>query len=125
MSIFDKALYNSKLFIKRNSSTILSCAAAVGVLATAIVAVKSTPKAMRLIKEKEDTKGEKLTKMEIIKVAGPAYIPSILIGVSTISCIFGANALNKKQQNTLVGLYSLLDSSYKSYKNNVKYPIIK
>lgn len=120
MSIFDKALYNSKLFLKRNSSTILSCAAAVGVLATAIVAVKSTPKAMRLIKEQEEKKGEKLTKMETIKVAGPVYIPSILIGVSTISCIFGANALNKKQQNTLVGLYSLLDSSYKSYKNNVK-----
>lgn len=120
MSIFDKVLYNTKLFVKRNSSTILCCAAAAGVVATTVVAVKSTPKAMRLIQEQEEAKGEKLTKLETIKVAGPTYVPSILFGVSTIACIFGANAIDKKQQASLVSLYSLLDSSYKSYKNNVK-----
>ena len=112
MSIFDKVLYNTKLFVKRNSSTILCCAAAAGVVATTVVAVKSTPKAMRLIQEQEEAKGEKLTKLETIKVAGPTYVPSILLGVSTIACIFGANAIDKKQQASLVSLYSLLDSSY-------------
>ena len=116
----NKLLYNSKLFLKRNSSTILSCAAAAGVIATVVTAVAATPKALRLLKEQEEKKGEKLTKMETVKVAGPSYIPSILIGTSTIACIFGANALNKKQQTALVSLYSLLDSSYKTYKSNVK-----
>lgn len=120
MSIFDKVLYNSKLFVKRNSSAILCCAATAGVVATAVVAVKSTPKAMRLIQEQEEAKGEKLTKLETIKAVGPTYVPSILLGVSTIACIFGANVINKKQQASLVSLYSLLDSSYKNYKNNVK-----
>ena len=116
----NKLLYNSKLFLKRNSSTILSCAAAAGVIATAVTAVAATPKALRLLREQEEEKGEKLTKTETVKVAGPSYIPSILIGTSTIACIFGANALNKKQQTALVSLYSLLDSSYKTYKTNVK-----
>ena len=120
MSIFDKVLYNTKVFVKRNSSAILCCAAAAGVVATTVVAVKSTPKAMKLIQEREEEKGEKLTKLEVIKVAGPTYVPSILLGVSTIACIFGANVISKKQQATLVSLYSLLDSSYKSYKDNVK-----
>ena len=109
-----------QLFFKRNSSTILTCVGALGVIATAVVAVKATPKALALIKEREEEKGKKLTKTEIVKVAGPAYIPSIVIGASTIACIFGANALNKRSQASLASAYALLDSSYKEYKNKVK-----
>lgn len=114
-----KFISNSKLFLKRNSATILTCAGALGVIATAISAVMATPKAMKLIEKNEEEKGEKLTKLEVVRTAGPAYIPSILIGTSTIACIFGANVTNKRQQASLVSLYSLLDSSYKEYKSNV------
>lgn len=113
-------LTSSKLFFKRNSSTILTCVGAVGVVATAVAAVKATPKALALIKENEEEKGEKLTKKEIIKVAGPAYIPSAIIGAGTIACIFGANVLNKHSQASLASAYALLDGSYKEYKNKVK-----
>ena len=68
MSIFNKVLYNTKLFVKRNSSTILCFAAASGVVATTVVAVKSTPKAMRLIKEQEEEKGEKNEKSKQTKI---------------------------------------------------------
>jgi hypothetical protein len=114
-----KFISNSKRFLNKNASTILTCAGALGVIATAVAAVMATPKAMRLIEKHEEEKGEKLTKLEVVKTAGPSYIPSILIGTSTIACIFGANVANKRQQATLVGLYSLLDSSYKEYKEKV------
>lgn len=113
-------LYRSQKFVKRNSSTILTCVGGVGVIATSVMAVKATPKAMRLLEEAKQEKGENLTKLEVIKVAGPAYIPSVLIGVSTIACIFGANALNKQQQAALVSAYALLDNSYKDYKKKVE-----
>lgn len=116
----NKFLSGSKLFLERHSSTILTCIGAVGVAATAILAVKATPKAMDIIKEVEEDKGEKLTKMEIVKVAGPCYIPSIAVGASTIACIFGANILNKRNQASLISAYALLDNSYKEYKNKVK-----
>lgn len=113
-------LYRSQKFVKRNSSTILTCVGGVGVIATSVMAVKATPKAMRLLEEAKQEKGENLTKLEAIKVAGPAYIPSVLIGASTIACIFGANALNKQQQAALVSAYALLDNSYKDYKKKVE-----
>lgn len=113
-------LYRSQKFVKRNSSTILTCVGGVGVIATSVMAVKATPKAMRLLEEAKQEKGENLTKLEVIKVAGPAYIPSVLIGASTIACIFGANALNKQQQAALVSAYALLDNSYKDYKKKVE-----
>lgn len=114
-------LFNkSKLFLKNNSSTILTCIGAVGVVATAVTAAKATPKAMSLLRKAEDDKDEELTRFEKITIAGPAYIPTIAIGISTIACIFGANVLNKRQQAILTSAYALLDNSYKEYKDKVK-----
>lgn len=109
-----------KAFFKRNGSTILTCTGAVGVVATTITAVKATPKALTLLEKAEEEKGKKLTKLEKVKVAGPGYIPAILIGTGTLACIFGADILNKKQQASLMSAYALLDSSYKEYKKKVK-----
>ena len=113
-------LRSSKLFIKRNASTILTSIGGVGVITTTILAVKATPKALKALEEARDEKGEELNKLEVVKVAGPAYIPSVLTGVGTLACIFGANALNKRQQAALISAYALLDQSYKEYKDKLK-----
>ena len=113
-------LNSSKLFLRRNSPTILTFLGAAGVVATSIAAAKATPKAMALLEKTKEEKGEELTKFEIVKVAGPAYIPAVAIGASTIACIFGANALNKKTQASIMSAYALLDTSYKQYKSKVK-----
>lgn len=113
-------LQSSMLFLKKNASTILTYIGSAGVIATSIIAVKATPKAMTLLEKAKEEKGEDLTKVEKVKVAGPVYIPAVLMGVYTIACIFGANALNKRQQATLMSAYALLDNSYKDYKKKVE-----
>lgn len=109
----------SKKFIKRNGSTILTCMGGVGVVVTTVMAVKATPKAIKLLEQAETLKEEPLTVLEKVRVAGPSYVPTVLIGVSTIACIFGANMLNKRQQAALMSAYALLDNSYKEYKKKV------
>ena len=116
----NKLLYSSKMFFKRNGSTILTCLGAVGTIGTVVTAVKATPKAFKAIEQAEEEKGEKLTKMEVVTVAGPAYIPTVITGVATIACIFGANVLNERKQAALMSAYALLDNSYKEYKDKVK-----
>lgn len=113
-------LNSSKLFLKRNASTVLTCVGAGGVVVTSIMAVKATPKAIILLEEAKNEKNEDLTKTEIIKVAGPVYIPSIIVGASTIACVFGANVLNKHKQAALASAYALLNSSYNEYKDKVE-----
>lgn len=108
------------VYLKRHSSTILTCAGGIGVVATAVTAVKATPKAIRLLEEAEYQKGEELTKLEKVKIAGPTYIPSVLIGATTVACIFSANILNKRQQAYITSAYALLDKSFKEYKANVE-----
>ena len=109
----------SQMFLKRNSSTILTCVGAAGVVATVVTAVKATPKALALLDDAKEKKGEALTKLEVVKVAGPVYIPSAVLGVSTLACIFGANILGKRSQASLMSAYALVDSGYKDYKNKV------
>lgn len=103
-----------------SSPTILTVVASVGVAATTITAVRATPKAIKMLKEAESEKGENLTKLEIIRAAGPTYIPSVLLGVSTIACIVGANALNQKKQASLMSAYAMLNESYKQYRKAAK-----
>lgn len=115
----EQVLRKVQMFAKRNSSTILTAVGVIGVVGTAVTAVKATPKAVRLLEEAKKEKGDKLTTLETIKVAGPAYIPSIVTGTATIACIVGANVLNKKQQASVMSAYALLDNSYKEYKKKV------
>lgn len=112
--------HKSAVYLKHNSSTILTIAGAVGVIATAVSAATATPKAIELVKMAKEEKGEDLTKVETVIVAGPAYIPSALLGASTIFCLFGANVLNKRQQASMVSAYALANRSYKDYRSKVK-----
>lgn len=105
---------------KRHGSTVLSVAGGVGVVLTTVTAVKATPKALESLEEAKEEKGEELTRIEKIKIAGPKYIPSILIGTGTIACIFGANIMDKRRQAALVSAYTLVDSSFKEYKQKLK-----
>lgn len=100
-------------------STALTCIGVVGVVGTAIATGKSTPKAKELLRRAEEDKGRELTRLEIVKAAAPAYIPTIIIGASTIACIVGSNILNKRQQASLASAYALLDNSYKEYRRKV------
>ena len=112
-------LSKSQLFVKRNSATILTCVGAAGVIATTVTAVKATPKALMLLEQAKEEKGEELTKLETVKIAGPAYVPTVLLGAGTLACIFGANVLNQRNQASLMGAYALVDGAYKDYRKKV------
>ncbi len=112
-------LHKTKMYFKRNGSTILSYIGVAGVIGTTILAVKATPKAVLLLEEAKEEKGEELTKTETMLVAAPAYIPTVVMGTSTIACVLGATILNKRQQAALTSAYALLHTSYKEYKDKV------
>lgn len=111
-------------YLKRGSPTILTCIGAIGVVATSIMAVHATPKALTMIHKdsrlKHDGDPYAYSKMEAVESAWKCYIPTILVGTSTIVCIFGANILSKRQQAALTSAYTLVNNAYQGYKNKVK-----
>lgn len=95
-----KMLHKSGLCIRKYSPVALSCVASVGVVVTAVAAVKATPKAVSLIyadsRKRHDGDPYAYSKKEAVAAAWKCYIPAVAIGASTIACIMGANALNRR-----------------------------
>ena len=109
-----------KTFFERNGSTILSGIGSIGVAATSALAIQATPKAVRLIENERKCRDEELSKSDIFKLCWKCYVPAAVIGISTIVCIIGANALNKRQQAALASAYMLVSNGYKEYKNKLR-----
>lgn len=118
--IIHNLISKTSIFLKRNGSTILSVAAAVGVVATSIAVYNATMDSIEIVKEKEDEKDDLLTDKELFVTIAPKYILPVALGAGTIACIFGANVLNKQQQAALTSAYLLLDSNFKKYKEKVE-----
>lgn len=114
-----RAYSKTKLYLQRSSPTILTCIAASGVIVSSVMAAKATPKALALLEKVSGEKGGELTTLETVLTAAPAYIPSVVVGMSTIACIFGANILNKQKQAALVSAYALVNNSFKEYRKKL------
>lgn len=88
-------------------------------MATSVLVGKATFKASEILEETKKEKGRKLETMEAVKLVAPVYIPSIVMGASTIACILGANVLNRHHQAALTSAYAFVDQSFKEYKAKV------
>ena len=107
--------------MKKSVSIMLPIASSIGVLATAVSAVKATPEAIRLIEEdKARSDFEQYTNKDALRSCWKCYIPSAVIGAATVACIFGTSILNNKQQASLISAYTLASKSFDQYKDKVK-----
>ena len=107
--------------ITKNSTTILTGMGVAGLISTTVLAVKATPKAIKLIEEAEWEldEDEELTKMDVVKLTYKCYIPSAIMGATTIACIIGAHSINTRRNAALAGLYSLSEKTLKEYQSKV------
>ena len=127
----------SKGYLKKHSPEILTGIGVAGMITSTILAVKATPKALELI-EKEVSKRnkeaereaianghdicnqiDKLKPLEVIKVAWKPYIPAVLTGVASISCIIGASTINSKRNAALATAYSISEKALIRYRDKV------
>lgn len=107
--------------LQRSSPTILTVLGVAGVVGTAVMAVRETPKALRLVKVKKDELNkEELTPVELVRTTWKCYVPSVLIGVGTITCIVGIGVMDKRNQAALTSAYTMLNESYKQYRQAAK-----
>ena len=99
--------------INGNSSTILSGASVAGVIATAVLASKAS----RRVPERLD--GLETTRREKIEACWTLYIPAAISGAATIACIVGANQIGLRRNAALLGAYTLADTAFREYKEEV------
>lgn len=121
---FTKILKSASRIVVKNSPTILTGLSVGGLLTTVILAISATPKAMRRISKEEQTRkdegvDEPLSAMQIAGITWRCYIPTVVMGATTVTCIIGANAVHLRRNAALVSLYSLTDTALNEYRNKV------
>lgn len=116
----------------KNSPSILTGMGVTGVISTAVMAVRATPKAMEIIDNELCDRAsalvsgrkcsisiEKLSKKEIFLLTWKCYVPTAIMGGMTIACIVGANGINLRRNAALASAYGLTEAALKEYKNKV------
>ena len=106
--------------IQKASPLLLTIIGVAGVVGTAVLTAKCTPKAMKAIEEKQKTNTEPLKPLEKAVAAAPAYLPAIGVGSLTIFAIISSNHLSCKQNLSLAATCTLLQRNYKEYRSKVK-----
>ena len=122
---------NVKTSATKHSPEILIGFGVAGFVTSAVLAVKATPKAMRLIESRKeeinskleqgdwDTRVTKLEPIDAIKVAWKPYIPAAVTGVASIACVIGANSVHAKRNAALATAYQLSTAALNEYKDKV------
>ena len=123
MNELTKITKNLGGLISKNSPHILTGLGCAGVLSTAILAAKGTPKALEILKEEEQYRNRKhlmaMSKFDKIKLTWKCYVPAGVIGATAIGCIIGANSVHTKRNAALASLYVLSESTFREYKTKV------
>lgn len=123
---------NVKHFIKslerlaRKRSPEILVALGIVSMGTAVVfAIKDTPKAIEIVNEKTEEKGEELTTVEKVKVTAKVYIPSAVAFTAGAACVIGASSIHLHRNAALAAAASLTDATFKSYRETVQEKIGK
>jgi len=119
----------------KNSPTILTGLSVAGLVTTTLMGIKATPKAFELLTEEQQKRRNThmregldpdkhldsgtLTKKDIIKLTWKCYIPTVVMGTLTITCIIGANSINLRRNAALASIYSLSEAALKEYQAKV------
>lgn len=109
----------AKTSITKHSPEILTGIGIAGMITTTVLAVKATPKAIRLVEEAKEEKGEDLTKAETIKICWKAYIPAAAICVTSTACLIGASSVSIRRNAMLATAYKLSETAFSEYKEKV------
>ena len=111
---------NAQTTLTKHSPEILTGIGIAGMVGTTIMAVKATPKALKMIEEqKKKLKCEKLPPVEVVKTTWKCYIPAAVTGVTSVACLIKATSLSTRRNAALVTAYNLSKTALDEYKDKV------
>ena len=115
-----KGMFDSlKRTTSKHSPQILTGLGVAGLVTTTVLAVKATPKAVRLVEEEAYERKEELTPMEVVKVTWKCYIPTAISMSTSIACILFASSVHRKRNAALAAAYKLSETALIEYRDKV------
>ncbi len=136
LSVIQKGTKDLSRTISKNSPTILTGLGVAGLVSTVVLAVKGTIKAQETLYQEagfrrdswSEQTGESeesypifpmFTTEETVELTWKCYIPTAVMGLTTIACMIGANSIHLRRNAALVSLFSITETALKEYQNKV------
>lgn len=106
--------------VTKHSPEILIGLGVAGLLGTTILAVRETPKVLKLLdKKKEELDVEKLSVKDTVKTVWKNYIPCAVLAVTSVACIVGASNISARRNAALAAAYAIGNKAFSDYKEEV------
>jgi hypothetical protein len=113
-----------KKIFSAKSPVIFAGLALIGLGCSVASAIHDTPKAIKLLEEerqlREENDMEPMTTFEKVKVAAPAYIPTLITTIGTGGCIIASAITGEKRYAALASACAVAETGLRTYQESVK-----
>lgn len=108
-----------KVMVKHSPEILMGIGIA-GMVTTTVLAVRATPKALSMLEQKkEETGSEKLTPVETVKTTWKCYVPSVITGIFSVTCLIGSNTVSARRTAALATVYKISETALNEYREAV------
>ena len=106
--------------LTKHSPEILIGLGVAGLLGTTVLAVRETPKVLKLLENKKNELDvEKLSIKDTVKTVWKNYIPCAVLAVTSVACIVGASNISARRNAALAEAYAIGNKAFSDYKEEV------
>lgn len=106
--------------LTKHSPEILIGLGVAGLLGTTVLAVRETPKVLKLLENKKNELDvEKLSVKDTVKTVWKNYIPCAVLAVTSVACIVGASNISARRNAALAAAYAIGNKAFSDYKEEV------
>jgi hypothetical protein len=125
-------LHNVQMSVTRHSPEILTGIGIAGLLTTTVLAVKATPKAIKVLEEEkrnreldrehgvdEQHAPVDISRLDAVKLCWKYYIPAAVTAVASTSCLILASSVHMRRNAALATAYKLSETALTEYREKV------
>ena len=115
MNKFNGYMNEIKQYITKHSPEILTGLGIASMVTSTVLAVKATPKAVKLLQEQK----HQLTTLETVQTVWKEYIPAVSFGLGGIVCLVSSCYINNKRSAALATAYAISDTTFRTYRDKI------
>lgn len=104
--------------LTKHSPEILTGVGIAGMITTTVLAVRATPKALRICETVRE-ENEEPKKIDYVKATWKCYIPAAVTGVVSTACLIGASSVNLKRNAALATAFQISQTALTEYREKV------
>ena len=113
---------SAKAGIIKHGPDLLTAFGTIGLIVSGIMAVSQTPKAVDILRQHEEEleEDESLTAKEVVADTWKCYLPSVILGVTSVASIIFARRIDARRMAAWAAAYQMSENALVRMKDSVK-----